>query len=364
MSTPSSPTTCPGHLSDRELLAEVARAAAEERRATAHLLALLIELDTRRLYLGEGFSSLFTYCTQALHLSEHAAYNRIEAARAARRFPIILEYVGEGALTLTAVRLLAPHLTPDNHREALASARHKNKREVELLVARLHPQPDVPAVVRKLPKPAAMTTPVPVVVHARQVPEVTEHVERRAIDFAREIASPPGITAGSQGTAAVLKPIAPERYKIQFTAGRETYEKLRRAQDLLRHVVPDGDPAIIIDRALALLVTELERTKVGSSERPRAGRAVSRGARHVPAAVRRAIWQRDGGRCAFVGTKGRCSETGFLEYHHMVPFAEGGATTVENLELRCRAHNQHEFERWFGSRLLPKQSELKDSRLG
>ena len=126
MSTPFSPTTRPGHLSDRELLAEVARAAADERHATAHLLVLLIELDARRPYLGEGFSSLFTYCTQALHLSEHAAYNRIEAARAARRFPIILEYIGDGALTLTAIRRLAPHLTPENHRDVLASARHKN----------------------------------------------------------------------------------------------------------------------------------------------------------------------------------------------------------------------------------------------
>jgi hypothetical protein len=144
MSIPSTPTPCPGHLSDGELLAEVARAAAEERHATAHLLVLLIELDARRLYLGEGFSSLFTYCTQAMHLSEHAAYYRIEAARAARRFPIILEYVGDGALTLTAVRLLAPHVTPDNHRNVLASARHKNKREVELLVASLHPQPMCP----------------------------------------------------------------------------------------------------------------------------------------------------------------------------------------------------------------------------
>jgi hypothetical protein len=112
---------------------------------------VLMELDARRLYLAEGFSSLFIYCTQALHLSEHAAYNRIEAARAARRFPVILDLIDEGAITLTGVRLLAPHLTVANHRDVLASARHKNKRDVELLVASLHPQPDVPAVIRKLP---------------------------------------------------------------------------------------------------------------------------------------------------------------------------------------------------------------------
>ena len=91
-----------------------------------------MELDVRRLYLGEGYSSLFAYCTQVLHLAEGAAYNRIEAARAARRFPAIVTALEEGTVTLTAVRLLAPHLTEDNHRDVLASARHKGKREVEL----------------------------------------------------------------------------------------------------------------------------------------------------------------------------------------------------------------------------------------
>jgi hypothetical protein len=76
-------------LSDDEVLARVHAAVRDERVATAHLIALLLEIDTRRLYLSESCSSLFTYCTQVLHLSEHAAYNRIETARAARRFPMI-----------------------------------------------------------------------------------------------------------------------------------------------------------------------------------------------------------------------------------------------------------------------------------
>ena len=130
-----------GQLSDQDLLARIQVATQAERQATAHLIALLMELDGRRLYLGEGFSSLFTYCTHALHLSEHAAYNRIETARAARRFPIILDLIAAGEVTLTAIRLLAPHLTPDNHHDVLARARHKGKREVELLVAALHPLP-------------------------------------------------------------------------------------------------------------------------------------------------------------------------------------------------------------------------------
>jgi len=70
--------------------------------------------------------------------------------------------------------------------------------------------------------------------------------------------------------------------------------------------------------------------------------------RHIAAAVKRAVWERDNGQCAFVGAAGRCTERGFLEYHHVVPYADGGATTAENLELRCRAHNAYESERWFG----------------
>ena len=146
-------------MSDREVLARVHDAVRDERVATARLIALLIEFDTRRLYLSEGCSSLFTYCTQVLHLSEHAAYNRIETARAARRFPVILELVESAAVTLTTVRLLAPHLTDANHRDVLERSRHKSKREVELLVATLNPCPDVPSMVRKLPTPEALKLP-------------------------------------------------------------------------------------------------------------------------------------------------------------------------------------------------------------
>ena len=140
-------------LSNEELSAAVARLVALERESTADLIAALAEFDARRAYLPEGFPSLFAYCTGHLHLSEHAAYHRIEAARAARRFPVILTMLEEGVLTLTAIALLRPHLTSENHVELLSSARHQTKRAVEELVARLHSKPDVRASVRRLPNP-------------------------------------------------------------------------------------------------------------------------------------------------------------------------------------------------------------------
>ncbi len=193
-------------LSNQELVARVTQLAQCEREATAALIAHLAELDARRLYLAEGCASLFTYCTQVLHLSEHAAYGRIEAARAARRFPIILERLAEGSVTLTTVGLLAAHLTPENHRDLLDMARHTSKRQVEALVARLRPQPPVPSSVRKLPT-------------AGHTPAASTALERAATGpqpagDAHGVASPPPSSAASappRPRQGVVAPLAPAR---------------------------------------------------------------------------------------------------------------------------------------------------------
>ncbi len=337
-------------LSDPELLAGVTQLAAREREATAALVAHLAELDARRLYLAEGCSSLFTYCTQVLHLSEHAAYGRIEAARVARRFPVILERLAEGAVTLTTVGLLASHLTPENHRELLDMARHKGKRQVEELVARLRPQPPVPSSVRRLPTASHMPARPPgpaeatALAGAAASPQPTADTQAGA---APRLPAP--APAPPPARPAVVAPLAPERYKVQFTASAETHEKLRLAQALLRHQIPDGDLGKVFDRALTALVQELAKQKCAATDRPRTRRGMAWGSRHIPAEVKRVVWLRDGGRCAFVGRNGRrCTEENFLEFHHVVPYAAGGKPTPDNIQLRCRAHNGYEAERYFG----------------
>ncbi len=209
-----------GQLSNHELLARVKSLAQAEREATAVLIAHLAELDERCLYLAEGYSSLFMYCTQVLHLSEHAAYGRIEAARATRKFPLLLELLSEGSVTLTTVGLLAPHLTAENHQDLLGRARYQSKRAVEELIARLCPQPPVPAVVLRLPAPS----------HRPESPAL--------LDAGR--AGPPVPPPAPARRPATVAPLAPQRYRVQFTASAETDEKLRLAQDLLRHQIPDG----------------------------------------------------------------------------------------------------------------------------
>jgi hypothetical protein len=309
-------------------------------------------------------------CMQVLHLSEHAAYGRIEAARAVRRFPIILERLERGELTLTAVSLLRSHLTEANCGQLLEAATHKRKRDVERLVAGIAPRPDTPAMVRKLPvrmasaseranheaAPEAITTAAALNDPAR--PTVVGNsslAPARASEVALDTAggaAPASASVSSTRARPLVTPIAPERYKVQFTIGPKTHDKLRRAQDLLRHAVPTGDPAEIFDRALTLLVEQLEKAKIASATRAGRQRPLAPESRRVPAAVRRIVWARDEGRCAFVGGEGRCRETAFLEFHHVTPYARGGKATAEQIQLRCRAHNQYEAVEAFGARAL------------
>ncbi|MPY90878.1 MAG: hypothetical protein GEU99_23560 [Luteitalea sp.] len=335
------------HVSDQDLLREVTHLAACEREATSRLIACLAEVDARRLYLGEGCASLFTYCVHVLRLSEHAAYDRIEVARAARRFPVILAQLAAGAVTLTTIRLLAPHLTPENHPVLLAEARHRSRREVEQIVARLHPQPDVLSVVRKLPTPPRPDLAAATAGQVSQGPTTDQSETRRDTVTSTGRSVPP---APAPTRPSVVAPLAPARYKVSFTISADTYAKLQEGQALLRHLIPDGDPAAIFDRALTLLVADCARTKHAATDRPKPGRGTRLGSRHIPAAVRRTVWDRDGGQCAFVSAGGRrCAERGFLEFHHRTPYAKGGDATVENLELRCRRHNGYEAERDLGS---------------
>jgi hypothetical protein len=207
----------------------------------------------------------------------------------------------------------------------------------------------VPSSIRRLPAPTCAQSPAPAAVSG----------DALRLDCGDEA---PSLTAPSPARRAVVAPLALERYKVQFTANAEMYEKLRLAQDLLRHQVPDGDVGQVIDRALTALIKDLTKQKFAATDRPHRNRDLeSRGtvpnSRHVPAEVRRTVWSRDGGRCAFIARNGRrCTERAFLEFHHVVPHGAGGEATAENIQLRCRAHNAYEAELYFGQRTAPWES--------
>jgi hypothetical protein len=280
-----------------------------------------------------------------------------------------------GSINLTTVRLLGPHLTADNHRAVLESARGKKKAEVEEIVARLAPRPDVASSVRRLPatkaapaRSAASPPPLPgsaVDGITTVAPDVPTQLLPGAVAIEAGITVAPPATAPPARTEprpASVKPLSPDRYRVQVTISGETLEKLRLAKDMLRHAIPSGDEAVILDRALTVLLEDLARGKFAATGKPRASRGIKAGSRHIPAEVKRAVWLRDLGRCAFIGTDGRrCGERAFLEFHHVRPYAVGGPPTVENVRLACRTHNGHEARVYFGH---PRQGEAGFIREG
>ena len=329
-------------LSNEALLNETKRLAASERHATVALIAAIAEVDNRCLYLGEGCPSMFVYCTRVLHLSEHAAYDRIQVARLSGRFPLVLEVLERGSVTLTNLRLLAPHLTSSNVNSLLADATRKTRLQVEEMIAHLRPRPPVPSIIRQLPD----TTPAPIPAAGGEhlLNDLTASGKGEAApDSVKSIGAPP-----TSMRPAVIEPLAPGLYKVQFTLSGETHEKLRRVRDLIRHKIPTADVAVIFDLALSRLLTDLEKRRTGTVTRPRTVPPRRVDSRHIPASVKRNVWKRDAGRCAFVGSQGRCTETAFLEFHHVKPYAAGGKATAENIQLRCRPHNAYEAELFFG----------------
>ena len=138
-------------LSSADLLARTRELVKDSRCVEADLLLHLGEIDERKLYLERSFPSMFAFCVGDLRFSEGATYNRILVARAARQIPAIIHAMRSGQVHLGGLRLLAPHLTAENHLEVLAQAAGKSKREIEELVARLSPQPSIAPSVRKLP---------------------------------------------------------------------------------------------------------------------------------------------------------------------------------------------------------------------
>jgi hypothetical protein len=268
-------------LTDGELLDATTQAAADERRSTVELVELLSEVDARRLYLGEGCSSLFTYCTEVLHLSEPAAYHRIEAARATRLFPVVAACLRDGSLTLTTVALLRPHLTLRNHSQLLVAARNESKREVEHQIACLNPKPEVVASIRRLPgasSPADMETSSGALLGLHAGIETslnapahrawsTAEGPKSESEAEQESAPVPAMAAASpvlRTPTPKIEPLASDRYLLRISLSAAGHANLRRAQELMRHTLSRGDLAGV-------------------------------------------VWKRDSGRCTFIGARGRCS---------------------------------------------------------
>ena len=361
--------------SDQELIDGVFAAITREFEDVAAVIAHLAEMDTRNLFAGEGSSSLKTYCMEVLRLTEDQAYSRIAVARVAQKFPVVLDLLADGLVHLTAVDRLGPSLTQENHLAILEEATLKSMAQVEEIVARLRPKPPVPSSIRKLGWSSGQG--------GEGESFFGSGTAGGPDEEAREEHVPP-----SRARRSAISPLAPGSHDIHITADEETVYALRELQELLSHQVPNGDPAVIIKHSLLRTLKEVKKERFGTGKRRKRAEEeiseVERGdeedvsweaskegrklasqegpkgrpgkslgeenqSRYIPKEIRKAVWERDEGRCAFRSIKGRwCTERRFVEFHHIIPFAWRGETTIDNIELRCRTHNAYEGELIFG----------------
>ena len=407
-------------LTDHELLARVHASARGCRQGLAQLLAELGEVDVRGPALLGSYSSLFSFCVERLGFSEGETQNRIISARAARKFPVVVELVASGRIHLTGVRLLAPYLTESNHRSLLDAACGKTARRIKEVIAERFPQPDVPSTVRKLPESGRGAEPSGAGLGGHRASRLTAGAGHEAAGVGQQAAvaghqalgaeqqaavadpanntngpaspmdqedscvalstpraqgqhgsNPVGPAVGARPTgtlaskrlSASVSPLSAARYKVQFTAGGPLRAKIEEAEALCSHVVSPGDLAVLFERALDVLIAQEKKRRfaVGvwsKHANPEdgepagaggSGRRRPSGSRYVPARVRRRVWERDGGQCAFVDSDGRrCPERRWLKIEHIQPHALGGPPTLENLELLCHSHNQARARQIFG----------------
>jgi len=273
--------------------------------------------------------------------------------------------VGRGEIHLSGIHRLKAHLTGENHRQVLAEAKHKTIKEIECLVARLCPQPDVPSRIRRLP--TRSRAPAPAALGLGTTVQTGNGDANDGASGSPATTAPAAVSASVPGSAPLPtrpspppprspdpRPLSPRRYKLEVTLDEQAHDELVQLQGLMAHQVPDGDPAAIVTRALSLLLEQTLKKKAAVTERPRPSqRQASRSSRAIPAQIRREVWERDQGRCAFIGQDGRrCGETRQLEYAHAQPWAKGGGHSTSNIALRCRAHNAFEARRDYGEAFM------------
>jgi len=329
-------------MNDDDLVASTREIAFKSNGVEAELLLYLGEIDARKIYRERASPSMIVFCMREFNFSEGAAYNRIFVARAARQMPAILDALRSGAVHLAGLRLLVPHLSEENHEKVLTLATGKSKREIEELAAALSPRPPVPDVVRKLPDRELALGAPPV----SATPALPPRVEHRSI----------------------VAPLSAETFEIQFTASRTVRDKLRQAQDLLRHRVPNGELAQVFEKALDALIAKVLKERFAVGRKPRRQSApgfISSDSHDAPDPMRREVFERDEGRCAFLDDNGnRCPERGFLEFDHIDGYAQTGVHDIDRSRLLCRVHNQLAAEQLYGRKFMERLRQERKAAKG
>jgi 5-methylcytosine-specific restriction endonuclease McrA len=321
--------------SNHRLLADTDAIVVQDRKLTLKLLVHLHEIERRKLYLEQGYGSMFDYCRSRLKLSEGAAMRRIRTARCLSRYPELHGLMESGEVNLMSVALISRVIKPGNAELLIARIRGKSKREVEVIIAELEPRALIPA---DRVKPVM----VPV------VPKFTT-----ATGGGEKSSSASAATDGTDSPA----PSFERRHVVQFTARDEFMAKVERARALYWHQYPNPTFEQLFELGLDALISRKdpeERQKRRETRRQKRAGASARSAtvhagRYVSASVRDQVFARSGFRCSFVGPDGRrCTATVALQVDHVKPVARGGASAPENLRILCAEHNRFEAERLMG----------------
>ena len=339
------------HVADETLLHTAPARNASIRDSTAHLLADIGEIGTRKLYRPAGYKSLRRYCVEALEMDDDTARRHIHAAHIARRFPAVFPALADRTLYLTAVIQLSRHLTPENAEGLIAAARGKSKLEIQWLLAERFPKPGTLSW-------TATCAPERIFEGTSPLPEA---------EAAKNLPSPVPVAAthapAPAGNRSWVEPLDAETCEMHFPVKRSALERLQYLQELLGDVPAAQDIGEIFDQSLEARIQQLEKRMFASTANPRNGCHRSANPRYIPAPVKRLVVKRDGKQCTFVSDAGhRCSAKGRLEFDHILEFARGGESTVDNLRLRCRAHNQYEAERTFGAEFMRHKREAARER--
>jgi hypothetical protein len=291
--------------SARDLDRRLADLARSERHLVVQFVVELAGFAKRELHRELGYTSLFYYCVRQLGLSKSSAFRRSEAARLIARFPAIADRLTQGRLSIRALVELREVLTEENHCGVLTRAEGKSQEEAQLLALEYRPRPVPRDVVRAF----------------SVVPAETKQRVEGPPDGARahEAVTPPR-------PPEVVKPLTPELRRLNVTVSAEFIAELEQVRAALSHQCPDGDFEQVVRESFKLIL-ERDRRRKALTDRPRAQPEVpGENDRYVPAAVKRAVWERDQARCTWpMGDGELCGSTHRLEFDHDLEVALGGS---------------------------------------
>ena len=262
----------------------------------ANIVRLLIEVEKTKYFAEVGYSSLLNYCQKELGLSRSNSLKRINAARLAERFPIILERLEKNEIHLGALVLLSRHLTEDNHLELLDEARGISEDQLKHKIASRFPINDKPK--------------------------------------------------------AKVRWLNEEEALVSVVLSAKALHLLERVKQLRKHAHPDGNPSALIEEALSAYVQKIDPMLQSKAPKERKSRQPHVHPRRIRHRIRHQVWHRDRGQCTYVSPSGhRCTERGGLEVDHRQAWAHGGSSLdIENLRLLCSTHNKFIAEQRFGPR--------------